>query len=208
MAIVRRGISLGLHTFGRRLLQALHTQSLERSQRPRARLNRISRRDQVRSRVCDIGSGIRILERLFARIHRPGGDVDLLALGYVERFEERVHVFPAVELAETAEFGLCDGLECIACAIAVDEFLNVCGLDFAAVVDDFASGIDQGLRQVQRRVVDFGETERDVATLNIRYMPFVVLVGTKDLTSGYLSPRGGFVETLLNPWAASSRGTT
>lgn len=134
--------------------------------------------------------------------------MDLLALGYVERFEERVHVFPAVELAETAEFGLCDGLECIACAIAVDEFLNVCGLDFAAVVDDFASGIDQGLRQVQRRVVDFGETERDVATLNIRYMPFVVLVGTKDLTSGYLSPRGGFVETLLNPWAASSRGTT
>ena len=69
--------------------------------------------------------------------------MDLLALGYVERFEERVHVFPAVELAETAEFGLCDGLERVACAIAVDEFLNVCGLDFAAVVDLRGKGSSQ-----------------------------------------------------------------
>lgn len=163
MPVVSRRVSLWLHAFRRRLLQPLNTQPLKRRQRPRPRLNCIRRRNQITRRIRNISRRIGILERLFAGIDRPGGDVDLLSFGHVEGFEEGVHVFPAVELAEATEFSLRDGLEGVACAIAVDEFLDVRGLDFAAVVDDFTGGIDQGLREVECGVIDLGEAEGDVA---------------------------------------------
>lgn len=142
MPIISTRISFRLHPLRRRLLQPLHTQPLKRSKRPRPRLNRIRRRNKITRRIRHIRRRIGILERLLARVDGPGGDVDLLAFGHVERFEEGVHVFPAVELAEAAEFGGGYGFEGVACAVAVDELLDVCGLDFAAVVYDFACGVD------------------------------------------------------------------
>lgn len=37
------------------------------------------------------------------------------------------------------------------------------GFDFAAVVEDCAGGVDEGLGEVEGGVVDFGEAEGDVA---------------------------------------------
>jgi len=142
MTVVSTRISLRFHTLRSRLLESLHTQPLERSKSPRPRLNRIRRRNKITRRIRHIRRRIGILERLLARVDGPGGDVDLLAFGHVERFEEGVHVFPAVELTQATEFGGGYGFEGVACAVAVDELLDVCGLDFAAVVDDFTRRID------------------------------------------------------------------
>ena len=142
MPIISTRISFRLHPLRRRLLQPLHTQPLEGSKSPRARLNRIRRRNKITRRIRHIRRRIGILERLLARVDGPSGNVDLLSFGHIERFEEGVHVFPAVELAQATEFSLRDGFEGIASAVTVDELLDVCGLDLAAVVDDFACGVD------------------------------------------------------------------
>jgi len=142
MTVVSRRVSLRFHTLRRRLLEPLDTQALERSKSPRARLNRIRRRNKITRRIRHIRRRIGILERLLARVDGPSGNVNLLSFGHIERFEEGVHVFPAVELAQATEFSLRDGFEGIASAVTVDELLDVCGLDLAAVVDDFACGVD------------------------------------------------------------------
>jgi hypothetical protein len=86
----------------------------------------------------------------------------LFAKRHIERLEERVHVLPAVQLAEAAELGGDDRLECVAGAVTVDELLDVSGLDLAAVVDDLSRGVDESLGEVAGRVVDLRETEGDV----------------------------------------------
>jgi hypothetical protein len=42
------------------------------------------------------------------------------------------------------------------------------GLDLTAVVDDFASGVNQGLGEVKSGVVDLREAKRDIAA-NCKY---------------------------------------
>lgn len=163
MPIIRRRIRLGLHALGRILRQPLLAQPLERRERPRPRLDRIRGRHQIGCRICHVSRRVWILQRLLARVHRPRRDVHLLAGGDVEGFEERVHVLPAVELAETAELGGGYGQEGVAGAIAVDELFDVRGLDLAPVVDHFAGGVDECLGEVERGVVNFGEAEGDVA---------------------------------------------
>lgn len=145
MPVIRRRIRLGLDAFRRVDLQALLAEPLERRERPRARLNRIRRRNKIRRRVRHVGGRVRVHEGLLARVDGPGGDVDLLAHGDVEGLQERVHVLPAVELAEAAELRGHHGLEGVAGPVAVDELLDVRGLDFAAVVEDFAGWRDEDL---------------------------------------------------------------
>lgn len=162
MAVIRRRVRLGLDTLGRVLLQTLHAQPLKGRQGPGTRLNGISRRHEVGRRVGHVGRRVGVLERFLAGIDGPRGDVDLLAHRDVERLEEGVHVLPAVELTEAAELGRGDRHEGVTRAVAVDELLDMGGLDLAAVVDDLTTGIDQSLRQVKGGVVDFGEAERDI----------------------------------------------
>lgn len=148
MPVVGTRVRLGLHARWRILLQTLHRQPLERRQRPRRRLKCVRRGDDVRRRLRDVRRRVRVLQRLLSRVDRPRRDMDLLSHGDVERLEEGIHVLPAVELAETAEVGVDDGQEGVAVAVAVDELLNVCGLDLASVVEDIASGRDEDLREV------------------------------------------------------------
>lgn len=112
-------------------------------------------------KVLTVGGRVRRNLSLLTRVDGPSGNVHLLALGNVEGLEEGVHVLPAVELADAANLGLGDGLEGIAGAVAVDELLDVGGLDLAAVVDDLAGWADEHLGQVQGGVVDLGEAQRD-----------------------------------------------
>ena len=92
----------------------------------------------IYTEVLTVGGRVRRNLSLLARVDGPSGNVYLLALGDVEGLEEGVHVLPAVELADAANLGLGDGLEGVAGAVAVDELLDVGGLDLAAVVDDIA----------------------------------------------------------------------
>lgn len=91
--------------------------------------------------------------------------MDLLAKRDVQRLEERIHVLPAVELTEATELRGYNREEGIAGPIAVDELLDVCGFDLAAVVDDLAVGVDERLREVQCSMIDFREAEGDVAAM-------------------------------------------
>ena len=120
MAVIRRRISLRLNALRRVLLQPLLTQPLERGKRPGASFNGVGRGDEIGRRVRDISRGVGVLECLFPRVDGPGGDVDLLAHGHVERLQEGVHVLPAVELAEATQFGGDDGEEGVAGAVTVD----------------------------------------------------------------------------------------
>jgi hypothetical protein len=162
VSVVSRGVGLRLHTLRCVLLETLDTEPLERSKSPSTRLNSVGRSDQVGGRVGDIGRRVRVLQCLFARVHWPSSNVNLLAERHVERLEERVHVLPAVQLAEAAELGGDDRLECVTGAVTIDELLDVSGLDLAAVVDDLSRGVDESLSEVAGRVVDLRETEGDV----------------------------------------------
>lgn len=162
VAVVRGGVGLGLDALGGGLLEALDAEALEGGEGPGARLVGVGRRDEVGRGVGVVGRGIRGDLALDARVDGPGGDVDLLPLAQVQGLEEGVHVLPAVELAQPSELRLGDGLEGVAGAIAVDELLDVGGLDLAAVVDDVSLWVDEGLGEVQGGVVDLGEAKRDV----------------------------------------------
>ena len=97
------GIGLGLDSGGRVFLQALHAEALKRRQDPRARLDGVGRGDQVGPLLASVCRWVRVLPHTITRGDWPGGNMDLLAAGGIEGLEERVHVFPAVELAETAD---------------------------------------------------------------------------------------------------------
>lgn len=95
------------------------------------------------------------------RVERPAGDVDLLALGDGVGLEERVHVLPAVEVADAADLGIHDHVGGVAGAVAEDEALNVSGADLAAVVNDVACRVDHNLGGVEAVEVDLRVAKRD-----------------------------------------------
>lgn len=162
VSVVRSGVGLGLDTLGGGLLQTLNAEALEWGEGPCAGLVGVRWGDKVRGAVGIVGRRVWRDLALDTRVDRPGGDVDLLPLGDVQGLEEWVHVLPAVELSQPAELRFGDGLEGVTGAIAVDELLNVGGLDLAAVVNDVALRVDEALGDVARRVVDLGEAKRDV----------------------------------------------
>lgn len=162
VSVVRGGVGLGLDARGGGLLQTLDTEALEWSEGPSAGLVGVCWRDEVGSIVGVVGCRVWGDLALEAGVDWPGGDVDLLTLADVQGLEEGVHVLPAVELAQPSDLRLRDGLEGVAGAIAVDELLDVGGLDLASQVDDVSFGVDECLREVQCGVVDLGEAKRDV----------------------------------------------
>jgi hypothetical protein len=155
VTVVGRWIGLGLHTLGCSLLETFLAKPLKGSQGPSASFDGVRRGDKIRSWFSDVGGWVGVLECLLAGVHRPRCDVNLLALGDIEGFQEGVHILPAVELSQTSELCLGDTLESVACAIAVDELLDMSRLDFAAVVDDFTGRVDQSLGKVKSGVVNF-----------------------------------------------------
>lgn len=162
VAVVGGRVGLGLDSLRGGLLQALDAEALEGGEGPGAGLVGVRGRDEVGRGVGVVGGRVGGNLALDARVDGPGGDVDLLPLAHVQGLEEGVHVLPAVELAQPPELGLRDGLEGVAGAIAVDELLDMGGLDLAAVVDDVAFGVNKSLGEVQSGVVDLGEAKRDV----------------------------------------------
>ncbi len=98
----------------------------------------------------------------FPGVDRPRGNVNLLAQRHRQALEERVHVLPAVQLADTANLGVGYGDEGVAGTIPVYEFLYMGGLDLSAMIDDVAIGIDQGLGEIQRGVVNLGESQGNI----------------------------------------------
>lgn len=68
--------------------------------------------------------------------------------------QEGVHVLPTVEVTDTADLSVHDGLGGVTSAVAEDEALDVGGLDLAAVVYDVASWVDHDLSGVQTGEID------------------------------------------------------
>lgn len=68
-------------------------------------------------------------------------DVGVLPVGVVS--EQELRVLPAVEARHLAEWGLDRGGQTFALPVAPVCALDVSGLDFAAVVDNGTSGIDE-----------------------------------------------------------------
>lgn len=162
VAVVGRGIGFGLNTLRGVLLEPFLAQPLEGCEGPGTSLDGICGCDKVGSRFRNVRRRVGVLERLFSWVYRPSSDVNLLALGNVERLQEGVHVLPAVELAEAAELSLCNGHKGVAGTVTIDELLNVGGFDLATVVDHLAVRVNKCLREVERSVVNLGESKRDV----------------------------------------------
>lgn len=96
VAVVRRGVRLGLDTLGCGLLQTLDAEALEWGQGPGAGLVGVRRRDEVGGGVGVVGGWVWVDLAFHAGVHGPGGDVDLLSLRDIQGLEEGVHVLPAV----------------------------------------------------------------------------------------------------------------
>lgn len=156
-------IRLGFNACRRIFLQTIDTEALERRQGPRTRLNGLRRGDQVSPLLAGICRWIRVLPRGITRGDWPGGNVDLLATSGVQGLEERVHVLPAVELAETADIGICNGHENVTCAIAIDEPFGVAWLYLAAMVDNVSIRRYQHLCKVTGRKIDLRESHGHIA---------------------------------------------
>jgi hypothetical protein len=71
---------------------------LERCQGEGGGLNGVRRGDDVGVGIADVGVRVGVLQGRSVGVQRPGGNVDLLALGDGVGLEERVHVLPAVEV--------------------------------------------------------------------------------------------------------------
>lgn len=91
----------------------------------------------------------------------PARDVDVDVLGVLVVPQQGLRVLPAVETSDLAKGRLDDCLEGLGLAVAPVGALDVGGLDLAAVVDDGAGRVDEGLwvgeylkgRQEAERVV-------------------------------------------------------
>lgn len=72
------------------------------------------------------------------------------------------HVFPAVEMAQIANFSLNNGIQGIAGALAKHKLLNVCGLNLAAMVDNIAIGVNDDLGNVKTAALNLRVAQRDI----------------------------------------------
>lgn len=83
------------------------------------------------------------------KLWRPAGDVDLHALRVFVVPEQGLEVFPAVQCANFAKFGVDDDLQRFSLAFSPDRSLYVGRLDLASVMDDLALWGDERLRHVE-----------------------------------------------------------
>jgi hypothetical protein len=162
MPIVDRGVSLRLNTLGSVNLETLNGQTLEGCKSPCTSLNGVFGSDEIRSRIGIVGSRIRMNLTLLARVDRPSSNMNLLTSRDIEGLEERVHVLPAVQLAEATDISLADRHEGVARAITVYKLLDVGRLDLATMVDNIAVRSDEDLGEVESGVVNLREAERDI----------------------------------------------
>lgn len=121
---------------------------------------------------------IGVLDGRAGAVHRPCGYVDFLVFAGVERLEEGVHlrlsaclsgwayghayIFPAVQVAEIANFSLDYGVKRVTASLAKYKLLDMSRLDLATVVDDGSGWINDDLRHVHGMAVELGVSQRDV----------------------------------------------
>lgn len=77
----------------------------------------------------------------------PAGAVNVNALRVLVVAQQRLRVLPAVDAADSAPRAVHHSLERLALAVAPVGALDVRRLDLAAVVDDVAVLVDEGLRK-------------------------------------------------------------
>lgn len=69
--------------------------------------------------------------------------------------QKRLKVFPAVETTHFTEWSIDDGFERLCLRIAPNRPLNMGRLDFATMMKNFASCVDEGLSDVKRGSITF-----------------------------------------------------
>ena len=97
--------------------------------------------------------------------------MNLLAQGRGIRLHERVHILPAIQLADASDLRLHHRLRGIAGAVAEDQPLDVRGADLAPVVQHLACRGDEHLRCVEAGEVQFGVAQRDEDLVRARCGP-------------------------------------
>lgn len=165
---------------GRRLqLHTLGGDGLEGCERVRACLDGVRRGHNVSIGVADVGVWVRVGEGGGVRVKRPDeraqsasssveasdvirmqdlpcSDVDLFAERNGVGLQKRVHVLPAVQLPDSADFSVHHHGGGVARAVPKDEAFHMRRADLTTVVDDIALRIDEDLRRVQTVEVQFG----------------------------------------------------
>lgn len=72
------------------------------------------------------------------------------------------HIFPAVKVAQVANFSLNNAIQGIAGTLAKNELLNVCRLNLAAVVNNIAIGINDDLSNVKAVALNLRVAQGDI----------------------------------------------
>lgn len=133
---------------------------LERCQGLRRCLDSVCWSDDVRVCVTDVGVGVWIFQGSGVRVQRPCSHMNLLSERHSICFEERVHVLPAIKMANASNFSVHHHRSGVPGAVAEDKALNMGGADFATVVDDISGGINHHLRGVKTVQIHFGVAQR------------------------------------------------
>lgn len=102
--------------------------------------------DDVREGLAAFGSDmVWPLGDVLGEDRRPAGDVDIDILGVFIVAEKRLGVLPAVKTSNPAEFRVGDIGQRLTLSVTVDSTLNMSGLDLAAVKNNSAGLVDEGL---------------------------------------------------------------
>lgn len=106
--------------------------------------------DDVREGLAAFGSDmVWPLGDVLGEDRRPAGDVDIDILGVFIVAEKRLGVLPAVKTSNPAEFRVGDIGQRLTLSVTVDSTLNMSGLDLAAVKNNSAGLVDEGLCDVK-----------------------------------------------------------
>lgn len=76
-------------------------------------------------------------------------------------FEQRLRVFPARQSTDSADGSVCHGVETLRRRISEYGPLHVRSLDLASSGEDLASRVDDSLRDIERVMAIFGESQND-----------------------------------------------
>lgn len=108
-----------------------------------------------------LGHGPEVFAAGMSKQRRPRRHVNLLSLGISMVFEQRLRVFPARQSTDSADGSVCHGVETLSRRVSKDSSLHVRSLDLASRGENLATRVDDRLRDIERVMAIFGESQND-----------------------------------------------
>ena len=109
--------------------------------------------------------------------YEPCSDVDLFSQADRVRFEERIHILPAIQLSDSSDLCIDDHARRIPRSVPEDQALDVSSSDLAAMVDYIPSRINQNLTGIQRVQINLRIPQRNKNAILLRGTPDAVHFG-------------------------------